>query len=210
MKKNKPLRLQWCSEQIENGENFDDVIFTDESRIEIRDISRKTYHKVGQQAPRKKKAKHPYSMLVWGGISRKGATYLLMFNGIMNSIWYQEKILHKQLKPFVDLVYPDSHRLYQDNDPKHVSISTRAYMLQNGINWWKTPAESPDLNPIENLWAEMKLYCTKQKPKSKDDLTRAVNDFWSTVTPEKCNKYIDHIYKVMPVVVEKQGDVSGF
>ena len=31
-------------------------------------------------------------------------------------------------------------------------------MRENGINWWKTPVESPDLNPIENLWLELKEY----------------------------------------------------
>lgn len=207
---NKEKRLDWCQRMIETGETFEDVIFTDESKIELSDVCRKSYRKKGQPIPRRKRAKHPYSMLVWGGISRRGATPLVMFNGIMDSDWYQKKILRNNFLPFAKVVYPEGHRLYQDNDPKHTSRSTQAFMLAQGVNWWKSPAESPDVNPIENLWKEMKDFCTKKRPKNKDDLKNAILQFWSTVTPEKCNTYINHLYKVMPVVVEKQGDVTGF
>ena len=207
---NKGKRLEWCQRRIEENETFDDVIFTDESRIELRDVARKSFRKVGQPLVRRKKGKHPYSLLVWAGISRRGATQILLFNGIMNSIWYQEEILKTQFLPFVNFVYPDGHRLYQDNDPKHVSKSTKAFMENQGINWWASPAESPDINPIENLWKEMKDLCAKERPKGKDDLVAAVLKFWETVTPEKCNRYIDHVKKVLPVVVEKGGDVTGF
>ena len=40
--------------------------------------------------------------------------------------------------------------------------------------------------------------------------SKEIEDFWSTVTPEKCRKYIGHIQRVLPVVVEGQGKASGF
>ena len=51
------------------------------------------------------------------------------------------EILTRQLLPFIA-------------DTKHTSRRAREFYAANGINWWKTPPESPDLNPIENLWHE--------------------------------------------------------
>ncbi len=70
------------------------------------------------------------------------------------------------------------------------------------INWWKTPAESPDLNPIENLWHELKEYLRREiKPKTKQQLLNGIVEFWDTVDIAKCKKYIGHLKKVVPKVI---------
>ena len=63
----------------------------------------------------------------------------------MESIGYQT-ILERNLLPFIRKVYPDGHRMWQDNDPKHTSNSTKKWMKDNGIEHWVTPPESPVSN----------------------------------------------------------------
>ena len=67
------------------------------------------------------------------------------------------QILQEYLVPFIQTVYPHNHRFMQDNDPKHTSRRAQAFFTDRGINWWRTPPESPDANPIENLWHELKV-----------------------------------------------------
>ena len=191
--------------------HLQNVIFTDESKIEQNSTGRRSYRKTGQAPLRKPKPKHPYSFLVWGGISMRGSTPLVIFNGIMDSIFYQEHILGTAFVPFVNHVYPDGHRLYQDNDPKHTSRSTQAYMEQHNINWWKSPPESPDINPIENLWHDMKDFLnTKVRPRNKSEFEEGLHTYWATVTPDKCRRYIRHIHKVMPAVIKNKGGPTKY
>ena len=84
-------------------------------------------------------------------------------------------------------------------------------MEANRINWWKTPAESPDLNPIENLWHELKEFIRREvKPMTKNQLVDGIEKFRATVDVEKCTKYIRHLCKVIPKVIELGGDVTGY
>ena len=98
---------------------------------------------------------------MWAGISKKGPTPIVIFEGKMNASLYIE-VLQTGLLGFLSNTFPDSHRLMQDNDPKHTSRRVSYFFQDEGINWWKTPPESPDLNPIENLWHELKEYIRRE------------------------------------------------
>ena len=120
-------------------------------------------------------------------------------------------ILDNALLPFLRSVYSDGHRSMQDNDPKHTSRMANSFMLDNNINWWKTPPESPDCNPIENLWHELKEFMRREvKPKCKQELVNGITMFWRTVDKVKCGKYIRHFRKVIPKVIELQGAATGY
>ena len=129
-------------------------------------------------------------------------------------LWRQDGCSHAcrdSLKPFLDDVYPDSHRFMQDNDPKHTSRLAAQFFKDNGINWCKTPAESPDCNPIEKLWHEMKEYLRREvKPRTKQQLIDGIQTFWGTADAAKCSKYIRHLRKVIPHVIELEGAATGY
>ena len=119
-------------------------------------------------------------------------------------------ILDQTLVPFVREVHPDGHRFQQDNDPKHCSHLARQFYEEKGINWWPTPPELPDLNPIKNLWHELKKYIWRvSKSKSKKELIMGINAFWETVSVERCQKYIGHLKKVVPEVIKCEGSATG-
>ena len=107
-------------------------------------------------------------------------------NGDMHIRMHHEKelflsILEGILLPFISDIYPEEHRLVQDNDPKHTSSYAADWMKDNLINWWMTPAGAPNLNPIENLWHELKEFiCREVKPKTKDKLIQGIIQFWRT------------------------------
>ena len=60
------------------------------------------------------------------------------------------------------------------------------------------------------VWNMLKRRLAKQNLKTKDDLEKAIKHFWCNVlTVERCNKYIDHLYKVVPPVILKGGRATA-
>ena len=207
---NKENRIEWCKKMIEDAEQFGDVIFTDESSVMLDRHRRKCYCKKCEPRKLKARPKHPVKVHIWGGISKRGATSVAIFTGIMTATRYT-KILDAALLPFVQDVFPSGYRFQQDNDPKHCARFTRDYFASNNVNWWPTPPESPDLNPIENVWGSLKEFLrNKYKPKNLDDLKKGIFQFWKTLTPSVCSRYIGHLHRVIPAVIEQNGRTQWF
>lgn len=155
------------------------------------------------------RAKHPLKVHIWAGISKQGATGVCIFEGIMDKFLYVD-ILKNTLLPFTSQILPEP-RFMADNDPKHTSLHAKEWLECKGINWWKTPPESPDMNPIENLWHEVKEYQRRVvKPQTKQELIDGIKEFWATVDTAKCLKYINHLKKVIPKVIEVEGNATGY
>lgn len=195
---------------LRDAKTFDDVIFSDECIAQVDQNSTVQFRKIGEPKRSKPKPKHPFKLCIWAAILKRGPSPILIFKGLMDGQFYSEEILKGTLRPFISQHFPDGHRFQQDNDPKHTSKVAQATMNENDINWWKTPAESPDLNHIEMIWACMKRHLREEKkPSNKEQLIDGINEYWDTVTPEMCTKFISHLYKVIPDVIRAEGKASG-
>ena len=60
----------------------------------------------------------------------------------------------------------------------------------------RSPPKSPDLNPIEWVWGDLKRFVRKRLCRNESELVQAIHDFQAQLTPKYCGRFIDHLKKV--------------
>ena len=155
--------------------------------------------KIGKERQLKPQAKRTLKVYVWADVSARGATKICIFDQTMDATLYI-KILQGFLLPFMKEKFQGSGYQYmQDNDSKHTSKTAKEFYEQQEINWLPASASSADINPIEQVWRELKSYIARHvKPLSKKELVKGICLFWKEgMTTAKCAKYIAHTHDVL-------------
>ena len=129
--------------------------------------------------------------IIWHGIGTSTAV-----EGNINAQKYQQ-ILDDNLWPVIAQHFPNDQYIFQDdNAPVHRARSTQELIHRNGITTMSWPAQSPDINIIENIWLHIKrkLQGRVGRIENKDDLFREIHTIWTAITPQ----YVQSLYKSIP------------
>ena len=92
--------------------------------------------------------------MMWGAIGANGGYVLSWISGSITAVSYCET-LREDLLHSATVLLPVNFIFQQDNAPVHNARVTKQFLLDEHVNVMEWPPYSPDLNPIENVWAEM-------------------------------------------------------
>ena len=127
----------------------------------------------------------------------------------MTSMRYQEQVLSSTLLPFYQTVATIRHNVQfqQDGAPSHWAKSTQQWFTRHNIPLLFHPANSPNLNPIEAIWAQLKhrLRMMKWHPTTEQKLCEACLAIWEEIPIENINRQVQKMSEKVRAVKEKRG-----
>jgi transposase len=130
------------------------------------------------------------SVMVWGCMGYNGVGRLTIIDGNVDSIKYK-RILSQNLEESAEILgISDEFIFQQDNAPPHKAVNTMEYFDQNNITLLSWPPQSPDLNPIENLWSYLKQKVAERAPKTITDLKQKIQEEWEKIPVAYCQKLV--------------------
>ena len=111
----------------------------------------------------------------------------------MNAEFYVE-ILERHI-PEIRKLMGRHWRLQQDNDPKHTSRLAQSFINENIPELLDWPANSPDLNPIENLWNLVKK-----------DLIQFMVEKWNSIPNSVLKNLVNSMKRRCELIIENNGE----
>ena len=143
--------------------------------------------------------------MVWGCFAAHGVGDLYLVDGIMESEQYKQ-ILRNHFKPSAQRLFGGyDYTFQQDNDPKHTSNATRQYMRHLGLDPEEWPSQSPDLNPIENLWSYLDWTLRDRQVTNKGELWTALQEGWQALPVDLLTRLVDSMPRRLQAVIDSKG-----
>jgi len=155
-----------------------------------------------------------FSVMFWGCFSLNGTGPLVALEGNQNQHSYKE-LLEEFLIPEINqarATFGVNMTFMQDNAPCHKTPMIMEFLGAKGVSTLSWPPSSPDLNPIENLWAIIKA--RRQKifgfPKTKKDLIEQIFAIWENVDKELCVKLALSIENRLKECIRLKGNATKY
>lgn len=211
-KVNKEKRLRFARTHINKPLEFwKRVIWSDESKFEL--FNKKRRLRVWRKSDEGLQDKHLQAtmkhgggnIMVWGCFSWFGVGNLVLINGIMTAEGYIDILNENLEESLLKMELEDNYIFQQDNDPKHTAKKTLAFFRACRIKPLEWPPQSPDLNPIENLWAILDNRVEKTGVTNKQTYFAALEKAWNELDPQHLRNLVESMPKRLQSIIEAKG-----
>ncbi|CAJ0940739.1 unnamed protein product [Ranitomeya imitator] len=139
--------------------------------------------------------------MLWGCVANAGTGNLVKVEGRMDSSQYQQILDNNVHDSVTKLMLRRGWIFQQDNDPKHRTKSTQAFMQRNNYTVQEWPSQSPDLNIIEHLWDHLKRAVHARRPSNLTELELFCKEEWSKIPSSRIQELIKSSRKRLEAVL---------
>lgn len=210
-KKNKNSRLKFAHEHVVwTDEQWAKVHFSDESKFNLfgsdgkKHVRRKAGERLSSKCVKKTLKFGGGSVMVWGMISSEGVGPLVRIYGRVNAETYKQ-LLQQHVIESLRLSPNQPSIFMQDNAPCHKAKKVISYLEEEEIRVMDWPAQSPDLNPIENVWKMIGERAQTRNPQNQNHLWDLLKEEWEKINPEFCKKLIQSCGRRCSEVIKNKG-----
>lgn len=116
-----------------------------------------------------------------------------------------DSYVRKCLATVVPFLQQTGRTFQQDGAACHTAATTLKYLEGKGVKVMQTPPRSPDMNPIENLWATMARKVTLCAPTNRAELVDAVQKVWAELDASMINNLVSSFHTRCVRVFENNG-----
>ena len=153
------------------------------------------------------------SVMIWGAMTYNGLLDLVVINGSLNQNNYVNDILIPKVLPYKegnqDMIF------MQDGAAPHRANTVKKWLKENNIEVLKWPAQSPDLNPLENYWNMLKEEIGPLNdigPNQTEELVEKINQAWDRLRAKRrlLMKLYNSMKKRIQMVINKNGSHTNY
>ncbi|KAA6395752.1 MAG: putative Transposable element Tc3 transposase [Streblomastix strix] len=207
----KEKRIEFARDCIIKKVDFDSVVFSDEKKFKLNGPDGYQYYwfaidesndfvRYSADYHRKK------GVMVWLCMSSKGILCVQRLKGSINQDTYTDIVTNDPLA-MMHGAHGTDFIFQQDNAPAHKAKNTIKALQSTGLVIMDWPTVSPDLNPVENIWALIvrRLYATKYRFHDEEALWNATIRVTNEITVQEVQKYTGSMTNRLLNVIEKKG-----
>jgi hypothetical protein len=147
---------------------------------------------------------------IWACFSSQGVGELRIFDVNMDTRLYTDT-MRRFMKPCALRFWPNGEWFYlHDNSSYHGSHRSHEWFHNNGVSLIELPPHSPDLNPLENLWADLKRRVESHNARDIANLTEIIAEEWQNTSQLTCSSLVDSMHDRMRAVIDAEGHKTGY